>query len=100
MDYGEFPTGKYFNPGGYTLMIWVKVLNNWQIIIGFRNGVPKNNTITYTAQINDAERTLNYIGKSYSSGNTNIHAVFDEMKIFNRELSTVVIAVEKEKTNF
>ena len=47
MGYGEFPSGKYFNPSGFTYMIWVKVLsyNYWQRIIDFGNGAPLDNVI-------------------------------------------------------
>lgn len=52
---------------------------------------------SYIAQIKDVERTQNFIGKSNSSDNTNIHVVFDEMKIYRRALSLEEIAVEKNK---
>lgn len=49
----------------------------------------------YTPQFNEVERTHNYIGRS--AWGSLVHAIFDEMKIFNRALSIEEIAVEKEK---
>ena len=156
LGYGEFPSGKYFNPSGFTYMIWVKVLsyNNYQRIIDFGNGASLDNVLvafkgnmdrividiyskiavysttsksielnewlhitvassgnnvvlyldgveefSFTAQISDVVTTKNYLGKSNWNGEPNVHAIFDEMKIFNKALTIKEIMVEKDKVD-
>ncbi len=48
-------------------------------------------------QIDNVQTTKNYIGKSNFPNDDNVHAIFDEMKIFNRTLTIEQIKVEKEK---
>ena len=50
---------------------------------------------SYTAETSDVVRTKNYLGKSQNT--PNVHAIFDDMKIFNRALKIDEILAEKEK---
>ena len=78
-------------------------LNEWVHITVTLSG---NNVILYldgveefslTAAIDDVVTTKNYLGKSFDDKNSNVHAIFDEMKIFNRTLAINEILAEKDR---
>ena len=75
---------------------WVHltVTSSGNNVILYLDGVEE---FSFTAEISDVVRTKNYLGKSNWESDSNVHAIFDEMKIFNRELTIDEILAEKEK---
>ena len=55
--------------------------------------------ISCTAPISDVARTKNYLGKSNWNGDSNVHAIFDDMKVFNRALTSDMILADKDKAD-
>ena len=54
---------------------------------------------SFTAPINDVVRTKNYLGKNNWESASNVHAIFDDIKIFDRALTIKEIMVEKDKVD-
>ena len=71
----------------FTLNVWthlgvtfdgayLKIFMNGELVGQGISGIPLN-----------VNRTNNFIGRSWSAGNPNINAIFDELRFYNRDLS-------------
>lgn len=80
---------------GVALNEWVHIAATYskRNIVFYINGIEE---LTFTASTNDVERTKNFIGNS-NWNESYAHAIYDDMKIFNRTLTCDEIKTEKDR---
>ena len=85
-----------FSTKSIALNEWVHitVASSGNNVILYLDGVEE---FSFTAEMSDVVTTKNYLGKSNWNKEPNVHAIFDEMKIFNKALTIKEIMVEKDK---
>ena len=80
---------------GIALNKWIHiaVTLSQNIVVLYMDGIEE---FSFNAPLNDVVRTKNFIGYNNWGEGDGAHSIFDEMKIFDRELTSEEIKAEKD----